>query len=71
MVNVAFSASGYGSGVTRYRTRAKAVAAVEREAHGLAGDRGLDPAEAVSRFGEEWVLASASGEEIARWELFE
>ena len=34
----------------------------------MAVDHGLGE-DAVSRFGDEWVLQSDSGEEIARWEI--
>lgn len=71
MIKVAFSASGYGTKIEKYKTTEEAVAAIEREAGELAGDRGLDPNESVSRWKSEWVLSSSSGEDIARWEIYE
>ncbi len=70
MASVRFSASGYGSTESRYRTRRAAVCAVEREVGEMAADHGLDPTEAVFRGPDEWTLSSRSGEEIARWEIF-
>lgn len=69
MATVKFSASGYGTERQRYRNRELAEAAVRRECEEMAVDHGLGE-DAVSRFGDEWVLQSDSGEEIARWEIF-
>lgn len=69
MATVSFSASGYGTEKQRYRSRELAEAAVRRESEEMAADHGLGE-DAVSRFGDEWVLQSDSGEEIARWEIF-
>lgn len=69
MVSVRFTASGYGTEVSRYPTRTAATRAVEEDMEQLAADRGLDPTRAVLRVPGEWVLSVESGEEIARWEL--
>ena len=65
MVKVRFSASGYGSKVTRYRTREQAEAAIVDDANGVAGEHGGK----VFCYGDEWVTQTAGGEEIARWEI--
>ena len=68
MATVRFSASGYGTEKQRYPDRGQAVASAEREAAEMAADHGLG-AENVVRLGDEWILESDSGEEIARWEV--
>ena len=65
---VVFSAGGYGTSVELHAGRGAAEDAVVREAAEMAADHGLG-AENISRFGDEWVLQSDSGEEIARWEV--
>lgn len=69
MVKVRFTASGYGTSTTHYKTHQEAVQAVEVEATDMAFDRDLDPQKAVFRASDEWTLSSRSGEEIARWEF--
>lgn len=65
---VRFSASGYGTQMRAYRNHELAEISVEREAAEMALDRGL-PMNSVIRCEDEWTLQSATGEEIARWEI--
>ena len=71
MAMVVFSGSGYGTDTHFYKGRKEATDAIEREVQEMAVDRGCDPKKNVSRWSDEWVLNSQSGEEIARWELFD
>ena len=71
MAMVVFSGSGYGTDTHFYKGRKEATDAIEREVKEMVADRGCDPKNNVSRWTDEWVLNSPSGEEIARWELFD
>ena len=63
---VRFSASGYGSETRTFNTADEARRHVERDATEIAGDHG---GEVVDYGNGEWVVQSAGGEEIARWEI--
>ena len=63
---VRFSASGYGSETRKFNTADEARRHVERDATEIAGDYG---GEVVDYGNGEWVVQSADGEEIARWEI--
>ena len=71
MAMVVFSASGYGADTHFYKERKEAANAIEREIQEMAPEHGCDLKKNVSRWTDEWVLNSPSGEEIARWELFD
>ena len=59
---VRFSASGYGSETRKFDSADEARRHVERDA--------ADIAAVVVDYGNgEWVVQSAGGEEIARWEI--
>ena len=61
-----FSASGYGSETRKYDSADEARRHVERDAADVAADHG---GEVVDYGNGEWVVQSAGGEEIARWEI--
>ena len=63
---VRFSASGYGSGTRSFKSRDEAVESVQRDAADIAADHG---GEVVDYGNGEWVVQSAGGDEIARWEV--
>lgn len=63
---VRFSASGYGSETRSFKSKDDAVESVKRDAEGVAAEHG---GEVVDYGNGEWVVQSAGGEEIARWEL--
>ena len=71
MAMVVFSASGYGTDTHFYKERKEAANAIEREIQEMAPEHGCDLKKNVLRCTDEWVLNSPSGEEIARWELFD
>ena len=71
MAMVVFSASGYGTDTHFYKGRKEAADAIECEIQRMAAEHGCDLKKNVSRWADEWVLNSPSGEEIARWELFD
>ena len=64
--SVWFSASGYGSETRSFKSRDEAVESVKREAADIAADHG---GKVVDYGNGEWVVQSAGGEEIARWEI--
>ena len=66
-----FSASGYGTDTHFYKGRKEATDVIECEIQGMAAEHGCDLKKNVLRWTDEWVLNSPSGEEIARWELFD
>ncbi len=63
---VSFSASGYGNDTRSFKTRDAAVESIKRDAAEIAAAHG---GEAVDYGNGEWAVNSASGEEIARWEI--
>ncbi len=63
---VRFIASGYGSETRSFKSKDDAVESVKRDAEGVAAEHG---GEVVDYGNGEWVVQSAGGEEIARWEL--
>lgn len=63
---VRFSASGYGSETRRFRSADDARSHIERDAADIAAERG---GSVVDYGNGEWVVNSAGGEEIARWEI--
>ena len=63
---VRFSASGYGSETRTFKSKEEAVESVKRDAAEIAADHG---GEVVDYGNGEWVVQSAGGEEIARWEI--
>ena len=63
---VRFSASGYGSETRKFDSADEARGHIERDAADIAADHG---GEVVDYGNGEWVVQSASGEEIARWEI--
>ena len=63
---VRFSASGYGSETRSFKSKDDAVESVKRDAEEVAAEHG---GEVVDYGNGEWVVQSAGGEEIARWEL--
>jgi len=63
---VRFSASGYGSETRKFGSAAEARGHIERDAAEIAADHG---GEVVDYGNGEWVVQSAGGEEIARWEI--
>ena len=63
---VRFSASGYGSETRKFNTADEARGHIERDAAEIAADHG---GEVVDYGNGEWVVQSAGGEEIARWEI--
>ena len=63
---VRFSASGYGSETRKFDSADEARMHVEQDAAEIAGERG---GKVVDYGNGEWVVQSASGEEIARWEI--
>ena len=61
-----FTASGYGTDRTKYKTLKDAREAAEREAQEIAADHNAR----VCHYGDdEWVVIG-SGDEIGRWEIF-
>ncbi len=66
MAKVAFSASGFGTNVRKFKTEAEARKFIENDTAGIAADHN---AEVIDYGNGEWVAARADGEEIARWEL--
>ena len=64
-VKVRFSASGYDTKTENYRTREKAVEAIEEDAAEVAAEHCGE----VECYGDEWVAQTKGGEEIARWEI--
>ena len=65
MVKVRFSASGYDTKTESYRTREKAVKAIEDDAAEVAAEHCGE----VECYGDEWVAQTRNGEEIARCEI--
>ena len=63
---VRFSASGYGSETRKFDSADEARRHVEGDAAEIAADYG---GEVVDYGNGEWVVQSAGGEEIARWEI--
>ena len=63
---VRFSASGYGRETRKFDSADEARRHVERDAAEIAADHG---GEVVDYGNGEWVVQSAGGEEIARWEI--
>ena len=63
---VSFSASGYGSDTRSFKTRDAAVESIKRDAAEIAD---AHDGEVVDYGNGEWVVQSAGGEEIARWEI--
>ena len=63
---VRFSASGYGSETRKFDSADEARGHIERDAADIAADHG---GEVVDYGNGEWVVQSAGGEEIARWEI--
>ena len=63
---VAFSASGYGDEWRSFKTKDEASAFIKRDAAEIAAEHG---GEVVDYGNGEWVVQSAGGEEIARWEI--
>ena len=64
--SVWFSASGYGSETRTFKSKEEAVESVKRDAAEIAADHG---GEVVDYGNGEWVVQSADGDEIARWEI--
>ena len=64
--SVWFSASGYGSETRKFDSADEARGHIERDAAEIAADHG---GEVVDYGNGEWVVQSAGGEEIARWEI--
>ena len=63
---VSFSASGYGSETHSFKSKDAAMESIKRDAAEIAAAHG---GEAVDYGNGEWVVNSASGEEIARWAI--
>ena len=63
---VRFSASGYGSETQKFDSADEARGHIERDAADIAADHG---GEVVDYGNGEWVVQSAGGDEIARWEV--
>ena len=63
---VSFCASGYGSETCSFKSKDEAVESVMRDAEEIADAHG---GEVVDYGNGEWVVNSAGGEEIARWEI--
>ena len=63
---VRFSASGYGSETRKFKSADDARREIARDAAEVAAEHGGS----VVNYGNgEWVVNSAGGEEIARWEI--